>query len=574
MSFNNLKVKYKVLFLAFFIIVVFSLLIMLYILPTVNRVIEERTITKLSELVDLPLSEVSRQYALFKAGEKSEIDAQNDAIAVVKAMRYSSVEYFWINNLEGIMLMHAAKPELDQTSVLDLKDPDGVFIFREFIDVVKQDGQGVIRYQWPKPGKDQPQPKISYVKGFSEWGWVIGTGVYVDDLKEIQRNFYVQVFIMSSVIIALSFIIILMIIIPLNKSLRAIILRTDEYQALNFTHDISVSSKDELGEIGLAFNKVSAELNGLLKSMTQASNELRMSSMTIGGEMVNLEQGTSTTLHSTTDISAIIEETSATTQVVTETIQEISGAVEVVANKAMEGAEKAGDVSKRAVRLKEDAVVSSKEANAIYTNVKARLELAMENAKHVDQINTLLDGIMSITSQTNLLALNASIEAARAGDAGRGFAVVATEVGKLADESLSLVENIQKTTELIKKSVNELISDSAGILKFIESSVLKDYEKLISIGDQYNDDAEVFNGIMMELSSVSEEIMSSMLSISESMHEVSKATTEEALSVENILQMTKDVTDKTKRVTEILNLSINDIKSLDEMIGKFTVNNS
>lgn len=572
MSFNNLKVKYKVLFLAFFIIIVFSLLIMLYILPTVNRVIEERTITKLSELVDLPLSEVSRQYALFKAGEKSETDAQADAIAVVKAMRYSSVEYFWINTLEGVMVMHAAKPELDQTSVLDLKDPDGVFIFREFIDVVKQDGQGVIRYQWPKPGKDLPQPKISYVKGFSEWGWVIGTGVYVDDLKEIQRNFYVQVFIMSSVIIIMSFLIILMIIVPLNKSLRAIILRTGEYQELNFTNNISVFSKDELGEIGLAFNKVSSELNGLLNSMTQASNELRQSSMTIGDEMENLEQGTTTTLHSTTDISAIIEETSATTHVVTETIQEISGAVEVVANKAMEGAEKAGDVSKRAVRLKEDAVVSSREAHQIYTNVKARLELAMENAKHVDKINTLLDGIMSITSQTNLLALNASIEAARAGDAGRGFAVVATEVGKLADESLLLVDNIQKTNDIIKKSVNDLISDSEGILKFIESNVLRDYEKLISIGDQYNDDAEVFNGIMMELSSVSEEIMSSMLSISESMHEVSKATTEEALSVENILHMTKDVTDKTKRVTEILNLSINDIKSLDEMIGKFKVN--
>ncbi len=571
MGFANIKLKNKIMVLALFIILFFSLLIMLYIIPTVNKIIEERTIVKLNELVDLPLSEITRQYDLAKSGVKSEEAAKEDALAMIKALRYSEVEYFWVNDYDGMMLMHSAKPELDDTSVLDMQDPDGKYLFQEFIKTAKENGEGVVRYQWPKPGKDTPQPKISFVKGFEEWNWIVGTGVYVDDLLDIQRGIYIKVIAISSVIILFSFILIALIVIPLNKTLNKIIAHTDNYKNLDFREPINLKSTDELGEISQAFDSVSSGLKVLLDSMIRTSEELGTESGVIAGDMKILEKHTGSTLSSTSDISAIIEETSATTLVVSETIDEIKEAVEVVAAKATEGAEKAGDVSKRAVSMKEDAIKSSKEAHGVFSGVKSRLENAIENAKHVDRISSLLDGIMSITNQTNLLALNASIEAARAGEAGRGFAVVASEVGKLAVESAKLVDTIQQTINFIQKSVNELIQDSGEILKFIETSVLKDYEKLIAIGDQYNDDAEVFNGIMMELSAISEEITSSMTSIADSMQEVSKATNQEATSVENILLMTKDVTEKTRRVAGIMQSNINLITELDTLINKFRI---
>lgn len=571
MMLSNLKVRHKIAMLAIFIITVFVAMILFYILPTVNQIIEDRTVLKLTELTDLPLSEINRQYALAKSGVKTEEQAKSDVLEMIKGLRYSETEYFWINDMEGNMVMHAAKPELDRTNVLEIKDPDGKYIFKEFIKIVSEKKEGIVKYQWPKPGKDAPQPKISYVKGFEEWNWVIGTGVYVDDLKAIQKAFYMQVILVSSVIILVAFGIVLLIIIPLNKTLKTIIMHTSEYKNLDFRESIQVHSNDELGEISESFNKVSGELKVLLQNMVEASESLGTSTLEISEDMHLLESGTQTTLGSTSDISAIIEETSATTQIVTDTIEDIRDAVEVVATKAIEGAEKAGDVSKRAVRLKEEAIVSSKNANQVYSSVKARLEIAIENAKQVEKINNLLEGIMQITSQTNLLALNASIEAARAGEAGRGFAVVASEVGKLADESSKLVENIQSTISFIQQSVGSLIADSNEILKFVETSVLKDYEKLISIGDQYNDDAGVFNSMMMELSAVSQEITSSMVAITESMQEVSKATAQEAESVESILSMTKDVTDKTKRVGVILQTSIEHIQNLDQLISKFQI---
>jgi methyl-accepting chemotaxis protein len=571
MKFKDVKLRNKIIFLATFIILVFSSFIIFYITPMANRIIEERTISKLTELVDLPYKEIERQHELFLSGEKSEEAAMSDALDVIRNFRYSETEYFWVNTMDGVMVMHPIATQLNGTSVLGMQDPDGKYLFQEMVDVVKNSDEGIVRYQWPKPGKDDPQPKISFVKGFDEWSIIVGTGIYVDDLQEIQRDIYSKVLIVSILIILLSLIIVLLIVIPLNRTLRRIIGQTTQYRELNFTESIGIDSKDELGEISIAFDKVSVSLKELLERLIDTSAELDSDANSIARDVKALESRTDTTLESTTSISAIIEQTTAATQTVSFTIDEIRDAITVVAEKATEGAEKANDVSSRANALKKDATKSSDDAQKVYGEVKSRLENAITNAKEVSKISSLLEGVLNITSQTNLLALNASIEAARAGDAGRGFAVVATEVGKLAEESSTLVEDIQKTVNFVQKSVSELIDDSNEILSFIEKNVLKDYDKLHLISDQYNEDADVFNGIMMDLSATSEELAGSMESISENVQEVKNATHDESSGVEQILHMTKDITDKTKHVNEIVHSNIELIEELSTLISKFKI---
>lgn len=571
MSLKNVKLKNKIILLALFIILVFSAMIVFYILPTVSNIIEDRTMTKLMELTDVPYAEIQRQYDLYQAGEKTEEEAQKDVFDIIRNVRYSEVEYFWINTMDGIMLMHPIAEQLVDTSVIDLQDTDGKYLFQDMISVVEKDGEGIVRYQWPKPGKDDPQPKISFVKGFDKWGWVLGTGVYVDDLEEIKKNIYTSVVIISGIIILFSILIIGLIVIPLNRTLRKIIFHTDKYKDLDFRSSINIDSNDELGEISKAFDKVSDSLRELLNKMIETSQDLTNDSLSIQSDVKQLEVSTDKTLESTTDISAVIEQTTAATHTVTGTVDEIKSAIDVIADKATEGASKAGDVSVRASELKEDATKSSKHAHNIYSDVKVRLEKAIGDAKEVTKISSLLDGILNLTSQTNLLALNASIEAARAGEAGRGFAVVANEVGKLAEASANMVEDIQKTVNAVQESVQHLIEDSSEILTFIDQSVLKDYDKLDSISDQYSDDAEVFNGIMMELSAISEQLTSSMESISSNMHEVQDATSQEASGVENILMMTKDIMDKATHANEIIQVNIGMIEELDKLINQFNI---
>ncbi|GAU77075.1 cache domain-containing protein [Fusibacter sp. 3D3] len=569
MFLKNMKLKYKIIMLAAFIIIIFTALILLYILPKTNAIIEERTISKLEDLVDLPLSEISLQYKRFEAGEITEEEAQKEALRAIENMRYDEVEYFWVNDMNHIMLMHPIKPELNQTDISGLQDPDGKYLFQEMVSVVKSDGEGIVRYQWPKPGVDAPQPKISLVSGYKPWGWIVGTGIYVDDLVAIQRAIYLQVIIISTIIILFSIVIVSIIVIPINKTLRTIVLRTDQYKILDFSEKMNIHSKDEFGEIGEAFDKVSQGLEALLKSMIMTSKEISGDSEKISENMNYLKGSSGSALQSTTDISAVIRQTSAATEHVSETLDEAKDAIEVVANKATEGAQRVSEINHRASAIKTDSEKASANASKMYSSVKVRIEEAMVNAKEVNKINELLESILKITAQTNMLALNASIEAARAGDAGKGFAVVAGEVGKLAEASASLVENIKVTVDFIQKSVGILIDDSSEMLSFIDKTVLLDYDKLNKIGDQYSNDASEFNSIMMELSAISEELTSSMETIAENVKEVQLATEQEADEVENILNITKEVSQKTVSVNEILKSNIELIENLDDMINKF-----
>ena len=122
------------------------------------------------------------------SGEITVAEAQKRAIAQLKAMRYDGKEYFWVNDMQPRMVMHPTKPELDGTDISATKDPNGKTFFVDMVNVVRADGAGFVNYQWPRPGSDQPISKISYVKGYQPWGWVIGSGVYVDDIDAAVKS--------------------------------------------------------------------------------------------------------------------------------------------------------------------------------------------------------------------------------------------------------------------------------------------------------------------------------------------------------------------------------------------------
>ncbi|MBS4098005.1 MAG: cache domain-containing protein [Sulfuricella sp.] len=116
------------------------------------------------------------------SGELTREIAQERAKQTIKAMRYDEREYFWLNDMQPRMVMHPIKPELDGQDLSGNKDPAGKLLFVAFVEEVRKHGAGFVTYQWPKPGSDHPIPKLSYVKGFAPWGWVIGSGVYIDDI--------------------------------------------------------------------------------------------------------------------------------------------------------------------------------------------------------------------------------------------------------------------------------------------------------------------------------------------------------------------------------------------------------
>ena len=131
---------------------------------------------------------VAWAHAQEAAGQLPPGQGRATALRVLAGLRYDGNEYFWVNDLQPRVVMHPIKPELDGKDVSDMKDPNGLALFKAFVATVQKQGKGFVAYQWPKPGHDEPVDKVSYVMGFEPWGWVIGTGVYVGDLRQAALN--------------------------------------------------------------------------------------------------------------------------------------------------------------------------------------------------------------------------------------------------------------------------------------------------------------------------------------------------------------------------------------------------
>jgi CBS domain-containing protein len=172
-------------------IVLFSGVVFLYLLPSFSRVVMDQKRLMIRELTESAWNILARFEAEERAGHLSRTEAQQAAIEQVRSLHYGqqSKDYFWINDLHPRMIVHPYRPDLESTDLSDFADPHGKLIFVEMARVVAADGAGYVAYMWQ--WKDDPArivPKLSYVKGFAPWGWIIGTGVYTQDVDAEVRT--------------------------------------------------------------------------------------------------------------------------------------------------------------------------------------------------------------------------------------------------------------------------------------------------------------------------------------------------------------------------------------------------
>jgi methyl-accepting chemotaxis protein len=227
-----------------------------------DNLLEDRK-NKTRNVVETVHTLLGHYHAEQQAGRLSEAEAQQAAMRAVSKLRYDETEYFWLNDLQNKMLMHPIRPQMDGTDLSGLKDANGKFFFTEFIEIVRRDGAGFSDYLWPKPGSDVPQPKLSYIKGFAPWGWLIGTGIYIEDVD--------QEMIEQSKIQALIAVVIFALIIPfaislmrdLSRSIRHVVIATDKLAEGDFDHTADVVLNNEMGAILDATQHVQKSLQGM-----------------------------------------------------------------------------------------------------------------------------------------------------------------------------------------------------------------------------------------------------------------------------------------------------------------------
>lgn len=395
-------------------------------------------------LVESTTSLLNYFYQQQTSGALTEQQAQQQAKQAIAASRYGDEDYFWIHDLTPTMVMHPFKPQLDGKALSEVKDPNGKALFVEMAHRARDQGEGVVYYLWPKPGAQEAVEKVSYVKLFKPWGWIVGSGVYIDDVQALVatrlQTVLLQLAIAIAVMLALAYTIGRSITKPCLATLYA--MEDIAKGEGDLTRQLDTSGNDELSRIARAFNQFTGKIRHIVQdiapiteSVTGSAQELTQVAQSASGKAMEQQQSVDT-------VASAMNQLHASNQEVANAAQEAAVAAHTASTKGQEGSN---------VIAKASGYMSSLSALLSKTD---RDTQAL--AKETEDVGAVLEVIRGVAEQTNLLALNAAIEAARAGEQGRGFAVVADEVRTLATRTQSSTNEIEQIIASLQQRTRDV----------------------------------------------------------------------------------------------------------------------
>jgi len=525
-------------------IVVFGLIILsISSLTHQYSSLKDEQYIKTQNVVETAYSIIEHYYALEQDNTLTQQQAQSQALNAIKALRYDKTNYFWINNYQPTMVMHPIKPALDGKDLTNNKDPDGKALFVDMVNIVKRSGEGFIPYKWPKPGKDKPVEKIAFVKGFNQWQWIIGSGVYLDSIEEAfseQRNLIViSAIIMIIAVILLSYFIGKSILIPTR--LAADMMKDISQGEGDLTRKLNESGNDEISELSRSFNLFALKMRESLVHVAQSANDVSEHAHTVDDSSRTSHSFIELQNDSSTQVAAAMEQ-------MTHQIHDVSRNAEAAEQAAKDAAQNAS-TGKNVVAQTITAI------ETLSSNIETVSRVTEDLANESHNIGSVLDVIRSISEQTNLLALNAAIEAARAGEHGRGFAVVADEVRTLASRTGQSTDEIQtmitKLQEGAKAAVEAVKSSQALSVSTVEqassaNTSLNEIERLVSIITEMNS----------QIARATEQQTQAADEVNLRINELSQSTEQ---SLNNTKQLT-DASDNLKQSSEGLSSVVNRFK--------------
>ena len=490
--------------------------------------------------------------------ERAEKRFQEEAMRQIGSLRFGpdNKDYFFILDTQGRIVMHPINPKLDGTDQSTFKDPKGKTLFAEMVKVARDQGQGFVDYMWPKPGASEAVAKLSYVQLFKEWGWIVGTGVYVDDIEkamDMERKSMEQMLGRQKVVISSVVAVMVLLIGGLLVVLATRIARPIRASGA-FFHDLSegegdltarlqVTSRDEVGEMAASFNTFAGKLQSMIGFVAQQSVEINASSEALARIAGQLAGNAGDSLGKSTSAATAVEEMSANMRSVASAMDNASAKVETVAAAVEEMTATIHEIartSEKARSVTTRAVEQSSEASA---RVSALDDAARE-------ITKVLETITDISKQVNLLALNATIEAARAGDAGKGFAVVAGEIKVLAGQTADASNQIKERIDLIQRTTAATVADIEGIHGVV------------------GENAEIVNSIaaaVEQQSATAGEISRNLAEISGGIQEVNHNIGESSQVSQMIAREIADINGATVSMNESADLVEKNATSLDAM---------
>ena len=543
---RNVKIKHKLVAIVLMSLLGIAIVVSIALYSLNKTMLEEKRLAT-RHAVETAYGVLDHFYKLSKEGGISEEDAKTAAKNAIKQLRYEEKEYFWINTdvFPPVMVMHPTVPSLDGKPLTAEKfncatsmqaGTDGPVVktdgkknlFEAFNIVANEKGQGYVMYMWPKPLTKDGKPvldesgkpkvsselyeKLSYVKKFVPWGWVIGSGIYIDD---VSAAFWQKMLQFSLIVVIIMGIITLF----YWQTSKSIILPVTEITGkvkriangdLNVT--IEYNAGDEIGALAQDMNRMVESFRSMINSILKSANNV-VSAVNVLKEMAQkTTAGAQNQSGQAAQIATAAEEMS-------QTITDIARNASIASESSAEAMETAG--SGKSIT---DLTVGT--VDVVYSSTIELSTMVEKLNARVGEIGNIVTVIKDIADQTNLLALNAAIEAARAGEQGRGFAVVADEVRKLAERTI-------KATAEITEKIGGVQAESEMTMKSMEDTTVEVTKTTKQIKNLNN----VLDTILASVQKVRDQITQ----IAAAVDEQSAASEEVARNIEKTSSIAQDM---------------------------------
>ncbi|WP_295007890.1 methyl-accepting chemotaxis protein [uncultured Dechloromonas sp.] len=505
-----------------------------------DNMLEDRK-AKVRNLVEYAHTQLAYYEEQARSGKLPLEQAQLLAQDSLRKARYDEKEYFWINDFHPRTLMHPIKPELEGKDQTDNKDVNGKQLYVEFVKVVKANGAGFVDYYWSKPGDTKPVPKLSYVKGFAPWGWIVGTGIYIDDVDQQFRQ--------SAMLLGGISLFLLLTLVLIGWQISSSILRQlgGEPQAAS-----EIMQRVAGGDLTARLDKMPE--GSLLHSLGNMVGSLHRMVSGINADAAKLVANAEHIARASDEVAKAAEHQADSTSAMAAAIEELTVSSNHISDSAHETARETSEAAELAAQGSERVMQASTAIEKIASTVSdasGRIHALEERAK---QVSTIASVIKDIAGQTNLLALNAAIEAARAGEQGRGFAVVADEVRKLAERTSS-------ATLEIEQMIGGIQADTVGAVEAMNAA-LPEVQEGVQLASSASDS-------LLAIEDSARRTLERVGEVADATKEQSSASTSIAQRVEQIANMVEETTATIRGTTESAHELESIAGNLRELVGQF-----
>jgi len=554
MKIKNIKLSKLINFLVLIILIIMILILEFNQSSSINKLskefIKKNIRESLKSNISIEFTAINAYYKKMKAENLDDKTIKDNLKEFVKNSRYGESGYYWINDLKPTMVMYPIKPSLNGKDLSNFKDPKGVFLFNEMVKVCKEKGEGFVNYMWPMPGREKPQQKISYVKIFKPYNWIIGTSEYYENIEKnlLSKSTWVNDFKRKAILkgILISFIILIFAWMILsfifNKYLiKPINILKEKMREIEKNYDFTINIASKYNN---EISEVRNSIQELLNSISSLINQINITTQSVSSASSELSS-------TAEELAATTEEQNTQASLVATSMQELTSTIEnnqLMVTKAEENIKKM-----EAVTLETSDTISkiadsvSQIANTS-ENLSIKINEFGESAKGIGEI---LNVITEIADQTNLLALNAAIEAARAGEAGRGFAVVADEIRKLAERTAKSINEIEEITRKIQIGAeNSVITMEESLKEVINGQDLafKGNEMLKKVIEE----SKKVQEITLTISTATTEQAATVQEVNNSIQEIAKASQESSTAINQISATTIDLASQSEKLLNMV----------------------